>query len=90
MAMTKVVLAVGKAVTMGFPPTLATPAGVVYESLGSNPAGSPWIPAKMVARRTEMKVKAADAVPSLLNMLKVRGREHSQQTMATMMPKLTV
>lgn len=78
--MTNVVLAVGKAVTIGFPPLLDE----------SNPAGSPWMPAKMVARRTEMKVKAADAVPSLLNMLKVRGREHSQQTMATMMPKLTV
>ena len=48
------------------------------------------MPAKMAARRTEMKVKKADAVPSLERVEKVRGVEKKKQIMAEMREKTTV
>lgn len=48
------------------------------------------MPAKMVARSTEMKVKAAEAVPAFESASKVRGSEQSQQIMVTTMEKTTV
>lgn len=44
----------------------------------------------MAARRTEMKVKKADAVASLESALKVRGKEQNQQMMVAMTAKTTV
>ncbi len=40
------------------------------------------MPAKMEASRTDMKVNIADAVASLANVLKVRGREQTKEMMA--------
>ena len=44
----------------------------------------------MVANKTEMKVKKADAVAILDNVEKVRGRENTNDMMVVMTPKTTV
>lgn len=76
--------------TIGLPKGSAVP--VVGSVVGSalKPAGWAWIPAKIVAKMTEMKVKAADAVPSFESMLKVRGSDDIQQITVMMAPKDTV
>lgn len=48
------------------------------------------MPAKMVAKSTEMNVKNAEAVPSFDNILNVRGREHTQEITNMIALKLTV
>lgn len=78
MPCTKVVLLTGIMETMGSP----------FSSV--NPAGLSWMPAKIVANSTEMKVKNADAVPSFAIMLKVRGSDASQQMMVMAMENSTV
>lgn len=75
---TNVVDKMGTAVTIGSPISALKPAGL------------PWIPAKIVARMTEIKVNAAEAVPSFESMLKVRGRDESQQITETIAPNDTV
>lgn len=80
----------GKAVTMGLPPTDSTPVSDVNNGRGSKPAGCFCAPENAAARRTEMNVKKAENTPSLDSVLNVLGSEQSQQTRATMMPKLTV
>jgi len=48
------------------------------------------MPANIVAKSTDTKVKKAEPVPSLDSMLNVRGREKSQQMMVEMKAKTTV
>ena len=48
------------------------------------------MPAKMVARSTEIKVKNAEAVPSFDSILNVRGRENTQEMTNMTTLKLTV
>ena len=48
------------------------------------------MPAKMAARRTEMKVKKAEKVASLDRALKVLGSEQSQERTVQMAEKPTV
>ena len=48
------------------------------------------MPAKMVARMTEMNVKIAEPNASLESPEKVRGREQTKQTIAAMMANTTV
>ena len=71
MPLTKVVVDVGKAVTIGSP------------SFSLYPAGFPCVPANMVARITEMKVKKAEAVPNFESMLNVRGNEANHHMTVT-------
>lgn len=78
MALTNEVPLTGIAVTIGDP------------RAALKPAGSFWMPAKMVASSTEMKVKKADAVPSLDIMLNVRGSEATKQMTVTTTLKTTV
>jgi len=72
---TKVVPAIGIAVTMGFPPTAAF-------GFGSYPAGWGSIAAKIVARSTEMKVKKAERVAAIDSVSNVRGNEKTQEITA--------
>ena len=48
------------------------------------------MPAKIVARRTEMNVKNAEAVPSFERALKVLGKEQTQQMIAAITANTTV
>lgn len=79
MALTNVVPLTGRAVTIGSP-----------RVKGSYPKGLSCTPWRRAARTTEMKVKMAEAVPSLAIMSKVRGREPMQQMMVTMIENVTV
>ena len=45
------------------------------------------MPAKMVARSTDRKVKKAETVASLASALKVRGSEHTHETIAIIAEK---
>lgn len=68
----------------GIAVTVGSPISTVY------PAGCSSIPAKIAAKSTEMKVKNADAVPSLERVEKVRGMEKKKQITAEMTEKMTV
>ena len=48
------------------------------------------MPAKMAARRTDMKVKKAEAVPSFERALKVLGREQNQHIRTAIIEKTMV
>ena len=69
----------GIAKTSGFTPYLGHPA-----------PGWSSIAAKIVASRTEIKVKNADAAASFARVLNVRGKELTHDTTATMALKPTV
>lgn len=75
---TNVVPLAGMASTIGFPL-----AGVYF-------AGWSSIPAKMHAKMTETKVKKADRVATLDNVLNVRGNEKKNEIMATIAENATV
>ena len=88
---TKVVPATGSAVTMGFPLGTGRPV-VGSTALGSAlyPRGWSSNPEKIVASKTERKVKNAETSASFDNALKVLGREHTQQMIADMTENTTV
>ena len=77
---TNVVVAAGTTRTIGFP---------LIAAVGSKvkPAGCASIPAKIAARRTEMKVKKAEAVASLESVSNVRGKEQIQEMTVMMAEK---
>ena len=76
------------------PVTRVVDLGVQIDTMGSPsdgyPAGFPWAPANAVARKTDVKVKKAEAKPSLDSMLNVRGNEPSQLTAVMATAKATV
>jgi hypothetical protein len=86
---TKVVPATGTAYTVGSPP-LSPVSGMIELGSGLYSYGWASIPAKMVASRTEMKVKNAEAVPNFDKALKVLGREQIQQISVAMTAKTIV
>lgn len=59
-------------------------------SAGVKPAGCFWMPAKIVARMTEMNVNRAENVPSFDSVEKVRGVLKKKQMMADSAAKATV
>lgn len=58
--------------------------------LGQPAPGWSSIPAKIVASRTDTKVKKADPAANLASVLKVRGKEQIQEMTATIALKPTV
>lgn len=87
---TNVVPKTGMAVTIGLPNGNAAPVSGSVAGSARKPAGWLSMPAKIVAKMTEIKVNAADAVPSFESMLKVRGKDDNQQITVMMAPKDTV